>query len=98
MVMMVVVVMVAVMITLMITLMMACMIAGAKAAVMAAVMVPAAEAAAMKAVSLGARQCQPGAKPGSGILLAYLTVIDIHAQADREGQSRYGVFHSKWCH
>jgi hypothetical protein len=47
------------------------------------------------AVSLGARQCQPSAKPGSGIYLVHLIVIDIHAQADREGERRYSVFNSK---
>jgi len=52
-------------------------------------------AAAMAVTGLGARQCQPSAKPGSGIELVHLIVIDIHAQADRKGQSGYSVFNSK---
>jgi type II secretory pathway pseudopilin PulG len=55
-------------------------------------------AAAMAVTGLGARQRQPGAKPRSGILLVHLTVIDIHAQADRKGKSGYSVFNSTRCH
>jgi hypothetical protein len=50
---------------------------------------------AIEMVGLGPRHCQCRAKPGPGIRLIRRVVIDIHAQADREGECGYGVFHSK---
>jgi hypothetical protein len=69
----------------------------ATATIPAAIMMPAATmpAAAMAVTGLGPRQCQPSARPRSGIRLIRSVEIDIHAQADREGQCRYSVFHSR---
>ncbi len=94
---MVVAVMVMMVVAVMVMMMVVAVVA--TAAMPATAMMPAAAvmATAVMAVAarLGARQCQPGAKPGSGIYLVHLIVIDIHAQADREGERRYSVFNSK---
>jgi hypothetical protein len=50
---------------------------------------------AIEMVGLGPRHCQCRAKPGPGIRLIRRVVIDIHAQADREGECGYGVSQSK---
>jgi hypothetical protein len=50
---------------------------------------------AIEIVGLGPRHCQCRAKPGPGIRLIRRVVIDIHAQADREGECGCGVSQSK---